>query len=692
MAAADDANLGQVTGEAGGSTAASSEPSPRLGVSRRIAPHLRAGIPGVIVVGLMLLWSGHDGGYDADTWYWGALAVIGMLAMSSVLAPDSWRGQSRLAWVSVAAFALYVTWSYASLAWAQDPGAALEGANRALLYFAVFALVVALPWTAEAATAVMLCFAIGVGTIGVVLLFRLASADHVASLLVAGRMNSPTGYYNATAALFTMDALVCCALATRRQLPGPVRGLLLAFAGAALQVAIAAQSRGWLFTLPLVLLAALLATPDRLRATAAALIPAGAALLAVRPILRIYDAVHTARLDDVARHAGHVALLLFAAAFMLGTLIAWADGLSRRPPLTTRSRRAVGAVACVAAITAGCAGGLVVTHGRPFDFISRQWRGFSHPQQVSTGSHFGDVGSSRYDFWRVALDAFVAHPIGGLGQDNFIDYYVKRRRSSEEPSWTHSIELRLLTHTGIVGFALFVTFLVTALVAAVRTRRRTPPLARVAASVGLLPLIVWLIQGSLDWFWEIPALSAPALGFLGIVVALGRSDPMSRTVSARARPGRLRYVGAGAAAALFAAAVAVLAFPYLSVREVSIADDVQATNPTAALRDFARAADLNPLSATPGRLAGAVALQNGENGIAAQRFSQSIAREPGGWFAWLGAGLAASAAGDREHARHDYRVAFSINSRQPAIRQALARVNSPHPLTSDQAFKLLVVD
>jgi Flp pilus assembly protein TadD len=110
------------------------------------------------------------------------------------------------------------------------------------------------------------------------------------------------------------------------------------------------------------------------------------------------------------------------------------------------------------------------------------------------------------------------------------------------------------------------------------------------------------------------------------------------------------------------------------------------------LRDFTRAADLNPLSSIPGRLAGAIALTSGQNTVAAQRFRQSIDREPGGWFAWLGAGLAASADGDRAAARHDYQVAVSINSRQPAIRQALARVDSQHPLTSDQAFKLLVVD
>ena len=96
-----------------------------------------------------------------------------------------------------------------------------------------------------------------------------------------------------------------------------------------------------------------------------------------------------------------------------------------------------------------CASFVVLTHGHPFRFISRQWNGFSQPESVySSQSHFADVGSNRYDFWRVSLDAFLAHPIGGLGQDNFADYYVVHRRTAAEPSATHSIELRLLAQTG----------------------------------------------------------------------------------------------------------------------------------------------------------------------------------------------------------------------------------------------------
>ena len=55
-----------------------------------------------------------------------------------------------------------------------------------------------------------------------------------------------------------------------------------------------------------------------------------------------------------------------------------------------------------------------------------------------------------------------------------------------------------------------------------------------------------------------------------------------------------------------------------------------------------QAAELNPLSADPDRLAGTIALKVGLPNIAAARFTRATDRDPGGWFGWLGAGLAAS--------------------------------------------------
>src|ERR1039458_1389130 len=159
----------------------------------------------------MLVWAVHDGGYDADTWYWGALLSLALLALV-MIGPGRESRYTRLSRAAIACLALYVAWSYLSITWAQSPGDALQGSNRALLYLIIFALLARLPWTPQAAVLALLVFAVGVGAIAIVLLVRLGSADHVGPLFVAGRLAAPTGYENATAALFTIQALVSIAL------------------------------------------------------------------------------------------------------------------------------------------------------------------------------------------------------------------------------------------------------------------------------------------------------------------------------------------------------------------------------------------------------------------------------------------------------------------------------------------------
>ena len=682
-----------------------------------LRPHLPAAAAGATGIAMLIVWAVHNGGYDADTWYWGALVLLAALATIVIALGPARLRISRTSGRALIAFGLYVAWSYLSISWAQSPGDALQGSNRALLYLLVFSVFLVVPWTPGAALVALLTFVLGVGAIAIALLFRLASADHVQQLVVGGRLLGSTGYFNASVALFTMAALVAIALAAQRSLPGLLRGALLAVAAAGLQLALAGQSRGWLFTLPAVVLATVVLVRDRLRVAAAAVLPVLAVLAGLHRLLRLYSSHTPAGLDHAAGRAGRLSLLLCAGVFVLGTLIAWGDLLAGPRTMSRRARRAVGGAIVAAVIAGSLVTAVAATHGDPIGFIHRQWNGFVHSSaETHLELELRTVGSGRWDFWRVALDATVAHPIAGLGQDNFADYYIKRGRTGQEPAWTHSLEMRLLAHTGLVGFALFAAFLLAAIAAALEVRRGAESFTRALAAAALLPLIVWLIHGSLDWFWEIPALAGPALGFLAMAGALGprhgepeaagdapepsagdapepsagdAPEPSAGDAAPRPRVPR----GARAAAALLAliAATVVLGLPYLSVREVSTASNVRSSSPGAALGRLDTAADLNPLSADPGRLGGTIALQSGLFLQAERRFRQAISREPGGWFSWLGDGLAASALGDEQRAHHDYAVAASINAHQPAVTQALARVNSLHPLTASEAFRLFVL-
>jgi tetratricopeptide (TPR) repeat protein len=284
--------------------------------------------------------------------------------------------------------------------------------------------------------------------------------------------------------------------------------------------------------------------------------------------------------------------------------------------------------------------------------------------------------------------------------------------------------LRLLAHTGVVGTALLAGYLIAGIAAGLRGRRRrqlaagasrhrdpappaegasrhrgpTPPAAALTATA-LLPLVVWLIYGSVDWFWEVPALSGPALGFLGMAAALSARSPAAEETPEPAAEVSTRPAGrtaiargriAGALGVLILlAAVVVLGFPYLSVRETSIGSDLGQTDPAKALHALSTAADLDPLSATPGRLAGYIALSNRNYRTARDRFEQAVSRDRGGWYAWLGAGLAESALGNQAQARRDFQVAAAINPRNAVIAGALAKVNTTRPLTPAAALQVL---
>ena len=57
-----------------------------------------------------------------------------------------------------------------------------------------------------------------------------------------------------------------------------------------------------------------------------------------------------------------------------------------------------------------------------------------------------------------------------------------------------------------------------------------------------------------------------------------------------------------------------------------------------------------------------------------------------------GPSVATAGLADRVQARRDFERAYAINSVQPVTREALRRVDSAHPLTSAQAFSLLVTE
>src|SRR5882762_3026363 len=73
-------------------------------------------------LGLLLLWSGRDGGYDPPSWLGGAVTLV-VLAVWARLVFGPGRALGRRGRLALAALGLYVAWSFASVLWAVDKGA-----------------------------------------------------------------------------------------------------------------------------------------------------------------------------------------------------------------------------------------------------------------------------------------------------------------------------------------------------------------------------------------------------------------------------------------------------------------------------------------------------------------------------------------------------------------------------------------
>ncbi|HET6448885.1 MAG TPA: O-antigen ligase family protein, partial [Conexibacter sp.] len=604
-------------------------------------------VPALSAIALLVYWAAHGGGYATTTWEPSALVVLGLLAATVAGVGLTRVALSRASAIALAALAAYTLWSYLSIAWAAAPGDALDGANRTLLYLLLFGLFALLPWKTWTALAALGTFALAIGVLAIVTLLRLRTHD-VASMFIDGRLVAPLDYVNATAALFLAAAFVSAALAAQRELPPLLRALLLGLATAALQVSVLPASRGWLFSLPVVLALAVLLVPGRLRFLLWLTLPAAGTLVALPALLDVYqhyDAALTpasalSALADGARHAAGVSLVATAVVLALAVGLAFADRATTVPTAVTRQANRVAVGLAILAALVGVGAGLAATHGRPDRTIGDYWDRSNGYQSTDPGaSRFALAGSNRPDFWRVSLDATADHPIGGLGQDNWGDYYLVHRHADEQPRWTHSLELRLLAHTGIVGFLLFAVFVAGAVAAVLRGRRRASRLTNVAAAAACLPAVVWVVHGSIDWFWEIPALSGPTFAFLGLAGALMRADadpdPARDAVSAptRDRVGELLLGGGLVLLALVAAAA--LALPWLAEREVAAASSGWQADPAKAFARLNRAADLNPLSARPALVGGVIALELGNARLAQQRFAAALDRNDD-WFARFG--------------------------------------------------------
>jgi O-antigen ligase/polysaccharide polymerase Wzy-like membrane protein len=632
-------------------------------------------IVGVCALGLFVAWGALDGGSEPTTWYAGGLFLVALLSVTA------FGRRLRLPRSSVwplALFALFTAWCFLSITWADVRGDAWDGANRTLLYLIVYALFACTQWRPASAALVFGLFALGIAGLGTVVFIR-ASFGDPASAFLGKRFFEPMGYENANVAFFLLAFWPALFLASRREVPVAIRALLLGGAGVLVELALLGQSRGALFAFPVVLALYFVIVPGRVRSLVA-LLPIGAVVaVASGPLLDVY-----ARFDEDAKRnvavdgARDAILASFAVLVLAGLLIAHVDRRLDVPESRARNlRKRTGAVAIAAIVAASV--GLLVSIGNPVTRAASAWDEFRAGPQVlpADSSRFSNLGSNRYDIWRVALNEFVSSPVHGVGVDNFATDQIRERRTLEEPRYPHSVELRVLAQTGIIGTVLFAGFVVAALKAVWRARSRQGPFARALAGTLVVTFAYWLAHGSVDWFWEFPALAAPAFACLATASRLG-APPGDGLDRAQARFARLLLA---TLVATIAVTLASFVPPWLAARYVKAATHGWRADPSASYVALGRARRLNFLSDRPDVFMAAIAARRHEWARARAAFERALERNPNNWYARLELGVLDAMTNRRESALGQLREADRLNPREPVIDLAVERVTTGKRIT-----------
>jgi hypothetical protein len=596
----------------------------------------------LVLIAALLAWR-EEGSIAARDWT--GHAVLAALVLAAVAASGAARLPARRLAAAAGLLVLLAGWDAVALFWSASPALGREESLLVVLY-AVALLVPALSLRTEAdRLTAAAAVAAGSGIVACLAAVELVRAPSAEAVAWSGRLAFPIGYPNAQAAFFLVALWPALALAADRRVALPLRGLAVGAAAALAGGWALAQSKGGALGLAASAVVVFAVSRRRLRlAVPFALVTAlvAASFPALTEPYRAAD-----RLAALHR-AGAAELALAACGLLLGLVYAAVDA---RVVVAERTARRAGRVVVAllaAAVVAGCAA-FFATHPHPGSFAAGKWSSFKHlPTHRDASTHLGSLGSNRYDFWRVAIHETAAHPLAGIGTRGFRAAYLGERRSSETPARAHSVELDVLSETGIVGFLLFAAALGTAIAASAR-RARTDTVALAALGT----FTCWLVHASVDWTWSFPSIGVPVFLLLG-------------AAAARREDARLP-LRAAVPAALAAVALAAGAFglPWLAAHYVREALDGRG-NPAAAL-DTARS--LDPISTDP--LVAAASLAPTPRAAIAP-LEKAVRMEPRSPDLLYALGRKQLLAGDRAAARSTLAHALRLDPGEPVIEQALA--------------------
>lgn len=657
-----------------------------------------AAVPAATGALLLLTATFYEGAFDIRNWApvaLFALALVTAFTLSGGIPP-----LTRPIQLALAAIWAFAGWTLLSATWADSVALAWEGAGIAILYAALVTVALTCVPGARQMSAIGAGLMIGVVAIAVVTLVRM----HVegSELFVAGRLDSPVGYRNATATLFALAFWPLIGIAVTRGRNPSLRAGTFAAAVLCLGLAFLTQSRGVIVGLALGGVIALALATERIRRVFLGLLALGGVLVLSGPLLAparsFDDGPGPVTSSDIAS-ATNALTFLVADALIVGMVLALLDGgLRASVKNLARARRIAVATLVIGAV--GLLAGGVLAVGDPIDFVREKVDEFQAVE--SRSSEFSEIvssGGQRSDLWRVALDQFAGAPIVGVGEGGYSFAYYAERETDRNLTNAHSLPLELLGELGIVGALLFATFVAAIGLAIARGIRRQPILKRHAVAGLAAAGAVALGQATVDWIWLVPGVMG--IGLFCLALAAGMVSPEGarprqwalgrRLASARGRAGRLGQTAwLGLREGLPVAGLVTAALLVLSIflSDYFVREARTAASPHDSRTAAAQAEDLNPWALTPRYLQAGALEDRGRINAARAELRAALALEPRN-FVTLGLlGDLEVRADDHSAAAAYYRRAAELNPRDAGLaelrRSSRRQARGADPSPSDE--------
>jgi hypothetical protein len=604
-----------------------------------------------------------NGGYGSISWGWSALALLWVAGLALLLRVDP--RISALELTALFGLAGVLAWTLLSNIWTFSATRTMLEGQRTVVYVAGLAALLLVGRRASYRALLVGVWAAVVAACTYGLLTRLFPERLGLIDPIAGyRLSEPIGYWNALGVFAAMGAILALGF-TARGRQAAFRALAAASLLVLLPTIYFTFSRGAWIALCAGLAATIVLDSRRLEllATLLLLAPATGLVLVVAYRSPALSRVHPSLADASA--AGHrLAIWIVALAAVNAVAVISLIAVQRRLHPSPSARKAF--AAALALLVAVALAAAFSHFGSPVNIARSGWDAFAAPPPTGGGSLnarlFNLSGSGRLPQWRVALKEFDRHPLLGSGAGTYELFWFQYRPYVGQIRDAHSLYLETLGELGVVGLALLVLALAPPLIAAVRARGRT----LVPSALGAY--VAYLVHASVDWDWELPAVTLAALACGAAILVAARTHNSVFALTSGIRT---------AAVTVTLALVALVAFVAIglvgnaattsAVNAANVGDWRRVQSKTQTARRWA------PWSATPSQLHAEAQLAGGRLAAARRDFQRAVEKDPHDWTLWFGLAQVS----DGRAAGRALVQARKLNPRSPEISQYLLTHPSP---------------